>query len=287
MANLDPVTAFLSLRAQPHRLTEATPRSVSADGAPTRDREAERAQLKQLAQEFEAMLVNEMLSGWRRSLISGDDDNDASGFAHGGLGTMTDVVGTEFGRALSRSGGLGIAGTLLNAFDRQFAPETHAAPNGRLPLGSLEPLESLESKPAPITSGFGWRLDPVSGLSAFHAGVDVRMAYGQPVASLADGRVSLAGEQGGYGLTVVVDHPDGLQTRYAHLSSIDVQIGDTVGRGQPIARSGSSGRSTGPHLHVELLREGRPVDPSRLLDSRRSHRDVDTQAIPEDADWVS
>lgn len=265
MANSDPVTAFLSLRARPHRLTEPTPGSEVAGGAPTREREAERAQLKRLAQEFEAMLMNEMLSGWRRSLMS-EDDEDAGGFAHGGLGAMTDMVGTEFGRALSRSGGLGITGTLLNAFDRQRAPEPHGATDARPALGFLEPLPPREAKAAPITSGFGWRLDPLSGRSAFHAGVDVRLAYGQPVASLADGRVSAAGEQGGYGLTVVVDHPDGFQTRYAHLSSIDVQIGDSVGRGQPLARSGSSGRSTGPHLHVELLRDGRPIDPSSLLD---------------------
>lgn len=269
--------------------------AVTGPGAPPRDREAERVQLAQLAQEFEAMLMNEMLSGWRESLAAdrGLDDGDADGA--NGLGAMTDMVSTEFGRALSRSGGLGIANVLLRSFDRlasrpddstretavpmigagrPLAVATGTAGSG-LPAGA--PTSDVGPGEAPdgvtsriggtVTSGFGWRPDPFSGRVQFHAGADIRMAYGQDVAAVADGRVAFAGEQAGYGLTVVLDHDNGLQTRYGHLSRASVRTGDVVAGGQIIAQSGSSGRSTGPHLHVELRSDGKPVDPAALLKS--------------------
>lgn len=250
------------------------------DGAVPRDRAAERIQLKALAQEFEALLMNEMLGNWRQSLMDSAEADEGNS----GMGTMLDMVGSEFGRALSRSGGLGIADQLLRAFDRQILGE-------RSPSSAAEPINSgaagdgvkvpavaargaqatgrLDADPvdaAPVvTSGFGLRRDPFSGRVKPHAGVDLRMAYGAEVTSVAPGRVSFAGDQKGYGLTVVVDHANGLQTRYAHLSSTSVRVGDTVEAGQPVARVGNSGRSTGPHLHMELLSQGRPVDPGDLL----------------------
>lgn len=271
--------------------------------APVRDRQAERAQLERLAQEFEAMLMNEMLSGWRESL-SGDHglDGETSDGANG-LGAMTDMVGTEFGRALSRSGGLGIAKILLRSFDRsiggpvdstreaprpmigagQPAPSTAsarvvsappAAAPDESPIEAVQPFEGAARQvDGPVTSGFGWRPDPFTGRVKFHAGADVRMAYGQDVTAVADGRVAFAGDQAGYGLTVVVDHENGLETRYAHLSHAGVQAGDPVAAGQVIAQSGSSGRSTGPHLHVELRNGGRAVDPAALLKSAGGRAD--------------
>ena len=88
------------------------------------------------------------------------------------------------------------------------------------------------------------------------------MAYGQDVRSAAEGVVSFAGVRPGYGHTVVVDHAGGRQTRYAHLSQALVRAGDSVSEGQVVGKSGSSGRSTGPHVHFEMLVDGRPVDPS-------------------------
>jgi murein DD-endopeptidase MepM/ murein hydrolase activator NlpD len=101
----------------------------------------------------------------------------------------------------------------------------------------------------------------VSGARKFHAGVDIAVAYGREVKSAADGVVSFAGTQGGYGHTVVVDHGGGRQTRYAHLSEPLVRQGDRVAEGQVVGKSGNSGRSTGPHLHFEMLVNGRAVDP--------------------------
>jgi murein DD-endopeptidase MepM/ murein hydrolase activator NlpD len=100
------------------------------------------------------------------------------------------------------------------------------------------------------------------------------MAYGQDVRSAASGRVASVQSMGGYGLTVVVDHGNGLQTRYAHLSAAALKPGDSVESGQVIARSGNSGRSTGPHLHFEVLENGQPVDPAAaagLLSTAAAH----------------
>jgi murein DD-endopeptidase MepM/ murein hydrolase activator NlpD len=115
----------------------------------------------------------------------------------------------------------------------------------------------------PVTSHYGWRSDPFTGRSKFHGGVDVAAAYGTAVPSVAAGRVVEAGERGGYGLTVVVEHGPGLATRYAHLSASLVREGDTVAVGQPLGRVGTSGRSTGPHLHFEVVKDGQRVDPQQ------------------------
>jgi murein DD-endopeptidase MepM/ murein hydrolase activator NlpD len=95
----------------------------------------------------------------------------------------------------------------------------------------------------------------------FHKGIDVAVPVGTDVTSPRDGAVTFAGPMSGYGLTVVVDHGDGLATRYAHLSEINVNVGDGVREGQLLARSGATGRVTGPHLHFEVLSDGRPIDP--------------------------
>jgi murein DD-endopeptidase MepM/ murein hydrolase activator NlpD len=112
-----------------------------------------------------------------------------------------------------------------------------------------------------VSSKFGWRQDPLTGQATFHHGVDIAVAYGHDVRAAADGVVSFAGVQNGYGNTVVIDHEGGRQTRYAHLSQELVRAGDVVSEGQVLGKSGNSGRTTGPHLHFEMLVNGRPVDP--------------------------
>lgn len=116
-----------------------------------------------------------------------------------------------------------------------------------------------------VSSQFGTRFHPIDKTTKFHAGLDIAVATGTTVGSAADGTVSYAGWSGGYGNLVIIDHPDGRQTRYAHLSSISVSAGEQVSQGQRIALSGSTGKSTGPHLHFEVRENGRPVDPTRIL----------------------
>ncbi len=116
-----------------------------------------------------------------------------------------------------------------------------------------------------FTSGFGVRSDPFLGRPAMHTGLDFRAATGDPVRATANGKVASSGWQGGYGRMVEIDHGNGLSTRYGHLSAINVKVGEYVKIGQVIGEVGSTGRSTGPHLHYETRIDGDAVDPQKFL----------------------
>jgi murein DD-endopeptidase MepM/ murein hydrolase activator NlpD len=116
-----------------------------------------------------------------------------------------------------------------------------------------------------LQSGFGVRVDPFLGAPAMHTGLDLHGETGDPVRATADGTVIAAGWSGGYGRVVDIDHHNGLSTRYAHLSSIDVRVGQSVKTGHIVGKIGSTGRSTGPHLHYETRLKGDPVDPQKFL----------------------
>lgn len=122
------------------------------------------------------------------------------------------------------------------------------------PLGTLR-----------ISSGFGVRKDPFTGQSAFHSGIDFPAPQGTSVRSAASGVVSFAGWKDGYGKVVEITHESGLVTRYPHLSKVLVGVGDRVGADAKVALVGSTGRSTGPHLHFEIRRNGEAIDPSPYL----------------------
>jgi murein DD-endopeptidase MepM/ murein hydrolase activator NlpD len=115
------------------------------------------------------------------------------------------------------------------------------------------------------SSTFGYRLDPFSRRLSQHAGYDIRAPHGTPASATARGVVISAGYDGEYGNCVIVDHGGGLRTRYAHLSKIDVTLGQTVDRGKTVGRVGSTGRSTGSHLHYEVHVNGQPVNPAKYL----------------------
>ncbi len=115
------------------------------------------------------------------------------------------------------------------------------------------------------SSGFGVRIDPFLKAPAMHTGLDMRGDIGDPVRAAASGTVTVAGWQGGYGKMVEINHGNGVSTRYGHLSSIEVEVGNKVKSWQIIGRIGSTGRSTGPHLHYETRVDGEPVDPQRFL----------------------
>ena len=118
---------------------------------------------------------------------------------------------------------------------------------------------------ASLTSGFGVRRDPLLRRPAHHSGVDFRAVQGSPVRAAGAGRVVKAGWNGGYGRMVEIDHGNGLTTRYAHLSRILVREGDEVADGDIVGRVGTSGRSTGPHLHYEVRKDGVAVNPLKFI----------------------
>jgi murein DD-endopeptidase MepM/ murein hydrolase activator NlpD len=118
-----------------------------------------------------------------------------------------------------------------------------------------------------ITSGFGYRRDPINGRGAMHAGIDFKGAIGSPIYAAADGRVTFAGQKSGYGNAIEITHGNGMLTRYAHLSRIDVRVGQPVAAGTTIGGLGSTGRSTGPHLHFEVRINDRAVNPRPFLEA--------------------
>jgi murein DD-endopeptidase MepM/ murein hydrolase activator NlpD len=128
-------------------------------------------------------------------------------------------------------------------------------------------LTALKVEPVAnaTTSGFGWREDPINKRRKFHAGTDIRGKHGTPVSSAGDGLVVFAGYKGGYGNVIFIDHGKGIVTRYAHLKKIETKVDALVTAGQRIGQVGSTGRTTGPHLHFEVRIDGRPVDPTTAL----------------------
>jgi murein DD-endopeptidase MepM/ murein hydrolase activator NlpD len=118
-----------------------------------------------------------------------------------------------------------------------------------------------------ISSGFGYRSDPFSGAGAFHAGLDFRGPYGAPIYAAAKGTISFAGVRSGYGNCIEISHGNGMLTRYAHMSAFRATLGQQVAPGDVIGAIGSSGRSTGPHLHFEVRINDRPVNPRPFLEA--------------------
>ncbi len=156
--------------------------------------------------------------------------------------------------------------TLPDASDGRFR-ERFLAWDAPLPLGSvtlsqstLRPVDRMT-----LSSGFGPRAAPTFGASSFHPGVDIPSATGTPVRAVADGVVVRSGWAGGYGNLVEIDHGGGLRTRYGHLSTIYAGLLGNVRRGDTIGAVGSTGISTGSHLHYEVRIDGRPVDPMPWL----------------------
>ena len=122
-----------------------------------------------------------------------------------------------------------------------------------------------------VTGSFGERIDPFNGEGAFHSGVDIGSSYGHPIIAPADGVVTLTETMGGYGKTIMIDHGNGISTRYGHLSGFAVTAGQHIQRGEVIGYVGESGRSTGPHLHYEVRINDTPVNPYKYLRMTVAH----------------
>jgi len=160
-----------------------------------------------------------------------------------------------------------IPGAMADSFNRRVyevearlqEAKTYETLIHTLPLGA--PLEV----PYRETSGFGYRSDPFKRTTAFHEGADLAAFYGATITSTAPGKVTFAGTKGGYGRVIEIDHGNGFKTRYGHLNSIAVKAGQDVAIGQKIGTMGSTGRSTGPHLHYEVYYRGKSYDPIKFL----------------------
>jgi murein DD-endopeptidase MepM/ murein hydrolase activator NlpD len=154
--------------------------------------------------------------------------------------------------------------------DEEFAGRIQAAAHDMSALRSLSAAARSLPFQKPVTvaarsSGYGVRFDPFTGRPAFHAGQDFSGGYRTPIFATAPGVIAFTGVRSGYGNTVEIDHGKGFKTRYAHLQAISVARGQRVGLGQRIGAMGSTGRSTGVHLHYEVWENGRVQDPTRFL----------------------
>lgn len=153
-------------------------------------------------------------------------------------------------------------------------------------LGRMDAMERAlaaipTSMPAAVmfmSSGFGYRSDPFTGTGAMHAGLDFKGPVGTPILAAADGKVTLAGFNGGYGNSIEIRHANGLLTRYAHMSGLNVRAGQMVERGVVIGRMGSTGRSTGSHLHFEVRLNGQAINPRKFLEANPDVLKVQTVA---------
>ena len=157
----------------------------------------------------------------------------------------------------------------LPGLDRSAPPFGAVAGQGQALAVEDAPHFVLPVQGTP-TSGFGTRIDPIKGTTSVHPGFDLAAKVGTPVSAAAAGTVVHAGPAGTYGNLVTIRHDGGYETRYAHLSAVSVKVGDRVDAGAPVGAVGTTGYSTGPHLHFEVRHDGTTVDPAPLLPLNRS-----------------
>lgn len=223
--------------------------------------------VRKAARGMEAILLRQMLRS-----------SGAYGGGEGaGASVRADLFVDALADAVEKAGGLGLAETLSRAMgaapaSAAGAPATAVTPRTGAP-SPLFPAALAAGAVSPVaghlTSPFGLRTDPFTGAEKEHDGVDVGAPEGSAIRATSAGVVRSAGPRGGYGQAVEIDHGNGLTTLYGHASELLVQEGDAVQAGQEIARVGSTGRSTGSHLHFEVRLGGRAVDPARVLNRLR------------------
>lgn len=175
----------------------------------------------------------------------------------GGVGPVRDMSKTELDE------GMATLGEQFKASGEQLSVLESLLFNRQLDMNAVPGREPIAG--SYITSGFGGRADPFSGGHANHKGLDFKANVGDPVLAVADGVVSYSGVRSGYGNVIEVDHGNGYVTRYAHNSRLTRKVGELVRAGQEIAKAGSTGRSTGAHVHFEVWENGRVVNPRNFL----------------------
>jgi len=206
---------------------------------------------KEAAIQFEAMFTRMLLKEMRETMP------EDGMFSSKEMSMFMGMLDEQMAEDIARQGGLGLAKSLESYM--QTSTETTAPKRDRMPVKGQ------------ITSGFGNRRDPIKGVHRHHDGMDIAAPEGTPIRSIRGGEVSFSGKRGGYGNVVIVDHGNGLTTRYAHCRDLSVKSGDKVFPGTILGSVGSTGRSTGPHLHLEARRNGNAVDPETLFGWNKSN----------------
>jgi len=241
-----------------------------------------RAELKKVAEEFEAVFIGQLLKIMRETI-------EESGLEGGGFGKgiYTELFDQEIALSMAKRGALGIGDIIYKSLaDKEAAAAIANEPASKMQPGreavrtapensnELSPADAAESARefsipilpvnVPVSSAFGMRSDPFTGKPKFHKGVDLAAPAGTPVVAALPGKVISAGYESGYGNNVLVEHDGGLRTRYGHLASVNVKAGDMVTSDDTLGKVGSTGHSTGAHLHFEVIRDGKQVDPAKM-----------------------
>lgn len=225
------------------------------------DEKQQQEKLRQACRMFEAQFLKMMLGEMRKTVDKSDD------ILGGGIGeeTFQDMMDQALTDSVTKGGSMGLADML----ESQLSQTHTTRPSGALSAYQSQLASSAElAMPVEgvVSSTFGPRTNPISGEHQEHQGLDLAAPEGSPVAAAKSGVVSFAGERGGYGNLVVIEHADGTSTRYGHLSQIQVGEGQRVTAGQVVGLVGSTGDSTGPHLHFELRdAKGQAIDPATRL----------------------
>lgn len=227
---------------------------------------------KLAAKQLEAFFLRQLLA----------ESRPKGGTLDGGFAgdTFKQMLDEAIADKMSAAGGIGLSQLFAQQLDKPG--ETAAAP--ATPIAGA-PVRGVAGPPIDLppgtphfilpvvgraTSGYGVRTDPIHGTTVNHRGFDLAAPTGTEVAAAARGTVIHAGPAGTYGNLVTLRHDNGFETRYAHLSTVGVQVGDVVEAGQDVGKVGSTGHSTGPHLHFEVRRDGEAIDPAPLLPLNRS-----------------
>lgn len=213
----------------------------------------ERAGIQEAAKAFESMFIKMLLDTAPEA-----EDNALSGGFGGGV--WRDMLHQEYADQAAKQQGFGIAEAIM----RQLGPHSSQGVSQ-----ASKPGTPLAGTPR-LTSDFGPRIHPITGRHHHHTGVDYAAPVGAPVRAVLNAEVIFAGPRGGYGNMVELRHADGMTTRYAHLDRIDVQLGQKLDRGVQLGTVGSTGQSTGPHLHFEVRRNGEAQDPLSFLGLRNT-----------------
>lgn len=215
--------------------------------------------------EFAALLVFQMLQTMRRTVPKSDLLN--TGFAHDLYVSLFDQ---EVARNITRKGDIGLASLLQQQFEaRRGISQAPQRTNRGLEVYRQQSLQSSAPFIVPVegqlSSPFGQRQDPFDQVEKWHDGIDIAAPAGSLIWAAAPGQVIFSGHKHNYGNLLILEHQDGYQTSYAHNAVNLVPVGKQVQKGEPIARVGETGRSTGPHVHFELRRQGQVLDPVPLL----------------------
>ncbi|MEW6738989.1 MAG: peptidoglycan DD-metalloendopeptidase family protein [Nitrospirota bacterium] len=208
---------------------------------------------KVMAKQIETVFLNEFLRIMMEQTSFGKDRT---------VSTYMPYITSEIAKSITERG-IGVGDFFLRTPSAgiQDTKSQNPLPQNTLPFDGKLKLPAVGK----VTSRYGLRHDPIDGRLRHHSGIDIAMPEGTPVPSAAPGRVVFSGFSSGYGNCVIIEHENGLTSLYAHNSLNLVKTGDVVDKNRVLALSGSSGRSTGPHLHFEVRKEGVPVDPTGMI----------------------